>query len=58
MPCSLNKWNTRIHFSLDIPLYKVLPSHLIATSAAKWKKNKQTIKIETLQESYDKKPTE
>ena len=54
MSCSLNKWNTRIHFTLDIPLYKVLASHLIATSAAKWKKKL----IETLQESYDRKHTE
>lgn len=38
----LLKWNTKIHFTLDIPLYKVLSSHLIVMSAEKWKGGKRT----------------
>lgn len=38
----LLKWNTKIHFTLDIPLYKVLSSHLIVLSAKKWEEEKRT----------------
>lgn len=55
MSCSLNKRNTRLHFTLDILLYKILYSHWIAMSAAKLKKK---IVIETLEEGYDRKPIE
>lgn len=38
----LLKWNTKIHFTLDIPLYEVLSSHLIVMSAEKWEGEKRT----------------
>lgn len=41
MPCSPDKWNSKIHFTLDVPLYKVPPSHLIVMSAAKQEKKKE-----------------
>lgn len=41
MPCSPDKWNRKIHFTLDVPLYKVPPSHLIVMSAAKQEKKKR-----------------
>lgn len=41
MSCFPDKQNTKIHFTLDIPLYKVLPSHFILRSAAKRKKKKE-----------------